>query len=53
MGGSDNDDVGLSVAADLTSGVVVAGYFRSSSMTVGSTTLSNAESGNDDAFVAR
>lgn len=51
MGGSGDDDFGVSVAADLTGGVVVGGYFQSDSITIGST--SHINSGNEDAFLAR
>lgn len=51
MGGAGDNDFGLSVAADLTGGVVVGGYFKSSSITIGS--VSHINSGNEDAFLAR
>lgn len=55
LGGSDGDDVGTSLAADLTSGVLLTGYFKSSSLQMGTsaTTLNNVKVGFEDGFVAR
>lgn len=57
MGGSSDDDVGLSVAADSNSGVVVGGYFKSTYFSIITTaqllTNSGTTSGNEDAFLAR
>jgi hypothetical protein len=45
--------VGTSLAADLTSGVLVAGYFKSTSFKMGTSTTTLATAGREDGFVAR
>jgi hypothetical protein len=51
-GGSDFEDA-ASVAADASGNIYVAGNFRSASITFGSTTLTNASTGNEDIFLTK
>ncbi len=51
-GGGDTD-IGYGVALDGSGHVVVVGTYRSSTITFGATTLTNASAGRFDAFVAR
>jgi len=52
MGGADHD-VGNSVNIDVNGNVFITGYFSSSLISFGSTTLNNHNSGNADIFIAK
>jgi len=51
--GGTNWDYGQNVSDDAFGNVFVTGYFRSSSITFGGTTLTNASTGSDDIFVVK
>jgi len=51
-GGTDQD-FGQSLTINASGNVLLAGYFRSSSITFGSTTLTNAGSATDDIFIVK
>jgi hypothetical protein len=51
-GGLD-DDMGTAVAVDAVGNIVLVGFFRSASVVIGSTTLSNSGSGFMDIFAAK
>jgi len=53
FGGSDGDDEALGVAVDGSGNVFVTGYFQSTSIAFGATTLTNAASGAFDMFVVK
>ncbi len=51
--GKANDDVGNSVTVDATGNVIVGGQFASASISFGSSTLNNANSGTFDVFIVK
>ncbi len=51
--GGSNDDFGFGIAVDGGGNSYVTGYFQSTSITFGTTTLTNAGAGNADMFVVK
>jgi hypothetical protein len=52
-GGGESEDIPHSVTTDSEGNIIVAGYFLSSSITFGSTTLTNADSESYDIFIVK
>ncbi|MCX6327402.1 MAG: T9SS type A sorting domain-containing protein [Bacteroidia bacterium] len=52
-GGTDYDDISNSVSTDASGNVFITGYFNSSSITFGTTTLNNAAVGKADLFLVK
>jgi hypothetical protein len=53
MAGGTNNDWGMEINSDTNGNILITGYFSSPTITFGSTTLTNAGSGNEDLFIVK